>query len=61
MLKDKTKKILSKTSIPIKLTFTNLTYTVRVKSSQEQMKSLGVPKFRDEVILKEASGYMLPG
>ena len=54
---------MSKIDTPIKLTFTNLTYEVRVLNKDKlKAKASGtVPKYRDEVILKQASGYMLPG
>ena len=45
---------MTKNAVPIKLTFTDLTYTVRVKTE-------GKNKYRDEIILKSVSGYMLPG
>lgn len=52
---------MTKIVTPIKLTFTNLKYQVRVKSTRSERQYLGAAKYRDETILKEVSGYMLPG
>ena len=60
-LKESTKLAITKIGTPIKLTFTNLTYTVRVTCTKEEMREAGNMKYRDEVILKNATGYMLPG
>ena len=60
-LKETTKKAMTKIKTPIKLTFNDLTYTVRVKNSEKEVEESGLPEYRDEVILKNASGCMLPG
>ena len=51
---------MTKTATPIKLSFTDLTYTVRVKSSRSERKSCA-NKYLNENILKSVSGYALPG
>ena len=56
-LKASTLQAMTKNRAPIKLTFTDLKYTVRVENKEKNTKS----RYRDEVILKSASGYMLPG
>jgi len=52
---------MTKTVTPIKLSFTDLTYTVRVKSSKMERQNQGAKKYRNETILKGVSGYALPG
>ena len=51
---------MKKTSIPIKVSFNDLKYTVQVANSKEQINN-GASRYREEVILKSVSGYMLPG
>ena len=60
-LRDRTMQAMTKTVTPIKVTFTNLTYKVRVKSTKNERRYLGYSKFRDETLLKGVSGYALPG
>lgn len=54
---------MNKIYMPIKLSFTDLTYTVRTKSTKSFSSCLSskCAKHHDEVILKGVSGYMLPG
>lgn len=47
-------------SIPIKLTFHDLKYTVKIKNSRETRQLTG-KTHRKEEILKGSSGYVLPG
>lgn len=60
-LKASTLQAMTKLITPIKLTFSNLNYSVRVKSTKDERRYQGKSKYRDEVILKNVSGYMLPG
>ena len=60
-LRDTTMQAMTKISTPIKLTFTNLRYTVRARGLSTETSTSGVPRYQDEVILKDVSGYMLPG
>ena len=47
-------------AIPIKLTFKDLTYRIKVKNTMEQ-RQLTKKSYRKEDILKGVSGYVLPG
>ena len=60
-LKASTLEAMTKTVLPIKLTFTDLTYEVRVKNSPAERKLHKGEKYRTDKILKAASGYALPG
>lgn len=52
---------MTKTVLPIKLTFSDLKYEVRVRNTREERKLYGGKKHRMETILKGVSGYALPG
>lgn len=60
-MKSLTQRAMSKIYMPIKLSFTDLSYTVRVRNQKSDIKKWKLPRYRDETILKGVSGYMLPG
>jgi hypothetical protein len=46
---------------PVKLTFQNLNYEVKVPRSKEDLSKSGGPKMINQRIIKDCSGYALPG
>ena len=51
---------IQKSPTPVKVTFKDLTYTIRIKNSRSE-KAIHGTKYREEQILKGVSGYALPG
>lgn len=60
MISQNTEKAIKETKKPVKITWQNINYVVTVKSSKLEQKQ-GKPIFTNVEVLKNCSGYALPG